>query len=237
MPRAIAEIKAILAEHRNAALHRQEPHDGYGRNGFDPNQPRVPAGNPDGGEWTNNGTSNAVRLAASGKPPHLPRGKLQLLLELGLLAIEVYRNLPWDLFGGLKGGTVAWTVVDGREFYGANSGSSAYTPDDDAAARRMRSRMLTNYPDVMSSANIGEMPNNVLFHAEATVLLRAANKNGGTLAGKTVEVIVDREMCNNCQLSKVLPKLGLELGNPTVTFVDKVGTVKTMRNGNWDQER
>jgi hypothetical protein len=75
------------------------------------------------------------------------------------------------------------------------------------------------------------MPNNTLFHAETTVLLRAARENGGTLAGRMLEVYSDRELCNNCKI--VLPKVGLELGNPTVTFIDDAGRRLTMRDGIW----
>ena len=71
------------------------------------------------------------------------------------------------------------------------------------------------------------------IHAEATVLLKSAGANGGTLAGQTVEVYVDREMCaTSCR--KVLPLLGLELGNPTVTFIDsQTGAKMIMRDGKW----
>ena len=58
-------------------------------------------------------------------------------------------------------------------------------------------------------------------------------KTEGTLTGRTLEVFADRPMCATCR--KVLPKLGLELGNPTVTFVDDTGLRLTMRNGQWDK--
>jgi hypothetical protein len=61
--------------------------------------------------------------------------------------------------------------------------------------------------------------------------LRVAKGNGGTLIGQTIEVHVDREMCNSCKL--VLPKLGMELGDPRVTFVDRSGARRTMQNGRW----
>jgi hypothetical protein len=48
-------------------------------------------------------------------------------------------------------------------------------------------------------------------------------------AGDTVHV--DDKLCNNCEA--VLPYVGLELGNPTVTFVDPTGTTRTMRDGAW----
>lgn len=38
-------------------------------------------------------------------------------------------------------------------------------------------------------------------------------------------------MCRHCEI--VLPKVGLELGNPEVTFIDPFGNVKTMRDGVW----
>jgi hypothetical protein len=44
-------------------------------------------------------------------------------------------------------------------------------------------------------------------------------------------VHVDGKLCNNCQT--VLPYVGLELGNPTVTFIDPNGLAKTMRDGAW----
>jgi hypothetical protein len=46
-----------------------------------------------------------------------------------------------------------------------------------------------------------------------------------------LEVYSDRELCNNCKI--VLPKVGLELGNPTVTFIDDAGRRLTMRDGIW----
>jgi hypothetical protein len=44
-------------------------------------------------------------------------------------------------------------------------------------------------------------------------------------------VHVDDHLCNSCQA--VLPYVGLELGNPTVTFVDPNGSTNTMRDGAW----
>lgn len=69
------------------------------------------------------------------------------------------------------------------------------------------------------------------FMRKRRVLLRAARENGGSLAGRTLEVFADGKMCNNCEL--VLPKVGLELGNPTVTFIGPNGAARTMRDGMW----
>lgn len=78
---------------------------------------------------------------------------------------------------------------------------------------------------------MGQFPNNALFHAEATGLLRASRENGGSLAGLTFDMFVSRRMCPSCLV--VLPLLGLELGNPAVTFVDPAGRRRTMRDGHW----
>jgi hypothetical protein len=102
---------------------------------------------------------------------------------------------------------------------------------DSKEAEKVRDILLQKYPDVMKRDNIGEKPNDALFHAEANVLLRAARENGGTLAGQTLEVFADRGMCDSC--GKVLPYIGLELGNPSVTFIDPAGRRLTMRNGVW----
>ena len=75
--------------------------------------------------------------------------------------------------------------------------------------------MINKYPGVLNADELGRMPNNALYHAETTVLLRAARENGGTLIGKTLEVFGDTAMCNNCQ--RILPYVGLELGDPIVT--------------------
>jgi hypothetical protein len=100
-----------------------------------------------------------------------------------------------------------------------------------SAEETLRQTLLEAYPDLLSSGNIGWFPNDALFHAETTCLLRAARSNGGNLSEKVVEIFVDREMCRSCE--KVLPYIGLELGNPTVTFIDSMGRVRIMRDGYW----
>jgi hypothetical protein len=151
--------------------------------------------------------------------------------------IEAYRvahNTP-DLFGRptwpSDKGTVAAAEIDGSITVGVNSDSPGYTKADRKEANAWRWRLINKYPDVMSTDNIGRAPNDFVYHAEATILLRVAKGNGGTLIGQTIEVHVDREMCNSCKL--VLPKLGMELGDPRVTFVDRSGARRTMQNGRW----
>ena len=49
--------------------------------GFDPNQPRVPAGSPGGGEWTSGGTSEAGTSAGIG-PPTIGATTLEKIVTL-----------------------------------------------------------------------------------------------------------------------------------------------------------
>lgn len=209
---------------------------------FDPNQPRVPRGHSDGGQWTDDprwtgGRQTPVRLAAADKKPLGRAGRIGIVLEIANRLIDAFRNenLLFDFFGK-RVGTVAITSLDDKYIYGFNSGisefSGQYTKEDETIASRLRSRMLAKYPNVMSLRNIGQMPNDALYHAEVTVLLRAARENGGTLAGKNLIVVVDGRICPSCEI--LLPYVGRELGNPTVTFVDASGRARTMRNGDWD---
>jgi hypothetical protein len=95
----------------------------------------------------------------------------------------------------------------------------------------MRDTLLEKYPTILNADDVGRRPNDALFHAETTVLLRAARNNGGTLAGRTLDILVDKEMCPSCD--KVLPLVGVEVGNPTVTFTGPKGEMATMKNGTW----
>jgi len=128
-------------------------------------------------------------------------------------------------------GTVAFTEVDGQAVFGVNSDAPGYTARDEAMARDMRQRLIERHPDVMATGNVGHKPNDALFNAEANALMRAAETYGGTLAGCTIEMRVDRPLCPSCGV--VLPYVGLQLGNPTVRFVDPFGNVSTMRHGRW----
>jgi hypothetical protein len=143
-------------------------------------------------------------------------------------------NMP-DLFGqptwSLGNGTVASTIVEGKLYFGTNSSAPVYQYSDETAALMLRRELMTAYPKVMDSVNAGQMPNDAVFHAETTVLLRAAKDNGGSLAGKSLEIYVDRPMCFSCY--SILPLVGLQLGNPTVTFTGPALVPKTMRNGEW----
>ncbi|MEQ1672312.1 MAG: hypothetical protein ABL893_15780 [Hyphomicrobium sp.] len=129
-------------------------------------------------------------------------------------------------------GTVAMAEIGGKFVYGLNSKSPGFEPEDYVSADAMRGVLIRDYPDTMTAQNIGRFPNDALYHAETKVLLRAAKQNGGTLSGKHLVVNVDRELCWRCDV--VLPKVGLSLGNPTVTFIEPNGKRFTIKNGRWE---
>jgi hypothetical protein len=227
-----AESAAQL-RHKLALMNIAAQHIAGHRSHFNPNQPRVPAGNPDGGQWTSSGRGIGTRLAAADKPWFGGGVALAIVLEIAKQVIDRYRseNGLWDLFGH-KHGTVAFTTIDGTDIFGSNSRSPTYTSADRAAAMNMRNIVAKKYPKEFSAEHVGWMPNDAFFHAETTVLLRAARQNGGTLAERTLTVHVDESLCNSCWYA--LPYVGLELGNPTVTFVNPTtGATNTMRDGTW----
>jgi hypothetical protein len=195
--------------------------------GFRQNQLR-----DDRGRWADEGGAGRTQLAASGRPPVGPAAALVLALELALNVIKAYRseNGLWDLFGR-RLGTVASTTLDGKTIFGSNSKSPTYSDVDFREAETLRKVLAEKHPDLFSSENIGQRPAEALFHAEATVLLRASRSNGGTLAGREIEVFVDRQMCWSCD--RLLPLVGQELGNPRVTFIGPRGLRKTMQDGRW----
>ena len=270
---------------------------------FDPNQPRVPGGNPDGGQWTDAGASGdeatsdvrvaQVRRSRRGRgsdaeathaeliirdvreaqareairrvreidpgwrptesvmPPESVPGQIRRaedhikeaearLRELAnqepTSLIDTFRrqhglDLLGDPVWSPEQNSVSTCQVDGVPYMGINSEALTYSDRDSARAKQLRDTLIQDHPRDMNTDNVGQYPNNAVFHAETTCLLRAARANGGTLAGKTIEVTVDRAMCPSCE--KILPLIGLELGNPVVTFVDPVGRVRKMHNGEW----
>jgi hypothetical protein len=69
----------IEAKHRLALYHSH----------YNPNQPRVPAGHPDGGRWTSAGGALGTRLAGADKPGRgLGSAILAALLHLTMSVIE-----------------------------------------------------------------------------------------------------------------------------------------------------
>lgn len=321
----IAAQRFLLAGRRLVALLRKA--------NFNPAQLRVPAGNPDGGQWTDTGVASdssggtgVIRIGARGRgsvtvragrgtfdatpaqaarlaiadlsaresarqvreidPTWRPRPSLtdpnsvegairraegeareaqNRLTELArarfgdnqgppldpsgprsltgtteappLEAIRSYRSITGMPDTGehsasrKSDGTVAFTIVDDTPVFGVNSDAPGYTVRDEAMARDMRARLIERFPEVMANGNIGQRPNDALFHAETNALLRAAESNGGSLSGRTIEMRVDRRLCPSCET--VLPYVGLQVGNPTVRLVDGTGAVWIFRDGAW----
>lgn len=206
------------------------------RHGFDPNQPRVPKGHPDGGEWTDDDRWIGAQFAAAERPPMGPRGSFAIAFEIARRLIDVFRreNGQLELFGDRRG-AVTVTTIDGRQIYGSNPNLGEWRSIDRSEADRLRAIVVQKHPELADPDNIGRRPLNAFYHAETNVLVRAARQHGGSLAGRTLEVFGDRELCNNCK--EILPYVGLELGNPTVTFIEPDGTRWKMRNGRIEQER
>jgi hypothetical protein len=92
---ALAAAEVIAAGTRVLAL--------LGKANFDPNQPRVPRGNPDGGQWTHVGGGSAdpaqPRLAADEPPPEIPKDRPPRASLRWPVVREVAR---WVLFIGLQ---------------------------------------------------------------------------------------------------------------------------------------
>jgi hypothetical protein len=196
---------------------------------FNPAQPRDEIGRWTDAEGEQGG--ERVRLAASDRPTLGPHAVFAILAETARKLIEAYRseNGLWDLFGNSRG-AVTVTTIDDVDIFVSNSFSPTYTKEDVVAAKQIRDRLVENYPDVFNTDDVTRLPNNAVPHAETTVLLRAARRNGGTLAGRTLDVFGDVRMCNNCEI--ILPYVGLELGNPRVTFAGPHGRY-TMKDGIW----
>jgi hypothetical protein len=128
-------------------------------------------------------------------------------------------------------GTVAFATVDGRPVFGINSQAPGYTVADSAAAQSMRAALIERYPNFMNTTDLGAFPNDALFHAETTTILRAAEQNGGSLEGQMIEMNTDRELCRRCDT--VLPLVSRQVGNPTVRITDGTGAVWVARDGSW----
>lgn len=233
----LAHQRARFTRCDAARYRRFDPRFRRNRSVFDwkawADQPRVPAGSPEGGQWTSEG-GTPVRLAAVEKPIV---AAVAAVVRWGMRLIDTYRteNRLRNLFGE-KVGTAAVISLDDKHIFGFNSGiaefSDQYSARDETAANQLRDVLLERNYDELQRENIGQRPFDALYHAETTTLLRAARENGGTLEGKKLVVVVDGKMCPSCET--LLPYVGMELGNPTVTFVDPFGRIRTMRNGKWD---
>jgi hypothetical protein len=128
---------------------------------------------------------------------------------------------------------VVW--VDGEKKFGVSSKHRTYSElIDGTRARFWLARLLRKYPDLrdihaeLDRKNPGWGPYDAMYHAEATLLLRLAEERNGTLAGRTLDIFVDRPFCGSCK--KVLPFLARELGNPTLNITDADGIRWTIKD-------
>ena len=132
-----ARTERLLLDAKSAATPRHKltlmditaQHIAGHRSHYNPDQPRVPAGNPDGGQWTSAGGGTGSRLAAADKPRLGPRSAIAIAVEIAKQVIEAYRSKQglWDLFGH-KDGTIAFTTIDGTKVFGSNSTSPSTLP-------------------------------------------------------------------------------------------------------------
>ncbi len=195
---------------------------------FNPDQPRDELGRwADGGQSAQDASDKVPLAASEGLPPIGPLRAARLAYQVAKRLIDAYRseNLLIGLFGE-KPGAVSVTTIDGEHIYGTHRGSHFYDRDDERDWRNLRDILVTKNPELGSSDNLGRYPLNALTHAETNVLLRAARKVGGSLAGRDLEVITDRAMCLSCEI--VLPHVVQELGNPAVTFIGPKGSARTI---------
>ena len=214
---------------------------GQRRGGYDPNQPRVPAGHSDGGQWTGDGRGadqrarlrGALQLAAGELPPLDPR-KWRRYIARKLIEAIHGELASRDLFGHHDPDkvSVAVTTMDGEPITGTSSGYGDWLAIDHFEARALRATIMRKYPH-LARQNSGQIPLDAFFHAETNLLLRAARKNGRSLSGKSLDVFVDNETCLRCQ--DILGPVGLELGNPTLTFINSTTgrIVGAVRDGKW----
>jgi hypothetical protein len=128
---------------------------GRRRRGYDPNQPRVPKGHPDGGEWTDDDRWIGVQFAAAERPPMGPRGSYAIALEIARRLIDVFRreNGQLELFGDRRG-AVTVTTIDGRQIYGSNPDLGAWRSIDRTEADRLRAIIVQKHPELADPDNI-----------------------------------------------------------------------------------
>jgi hypothetical protein len=151
--------------------------------------------------------------------------------------ISSYRtiNNATDLFGRPvwpnNRGTVAVTRIDGDIYFGVNSKAPGYSDADWNLAAGLRDQVAVEHPELIRGESQGSRPLDAVFHAEANLLIRAS-RYVGSLVNRSIEVQVDQPVCWSC--AQVLPKVGLQLGNPHVTIREpKSGRASVMWQGEW----
>jgi hypothetical protein len=149
--------------------------------------------------------------------------------------LEAYRanNATPDLFGTSRWDRARNTVAvatpgDRQIFFGINSGAPTYTSQDRDTVRSNLDSVIEQYPMIRPQQK-------AFYHAESTILFRMSEAFGGTLTGRSLRVTVDREICGACE--QVLPRLGVYLGNPSVSFYDRLGFKGIVQDRDWFQLR
>ena len=83
----------------------------------------------------------------------------------------------------------------------------------------------------MNTKDIGQRPNDAVFHAETNLLLRAARSSGGTLESQSLEVFLIEICVGVAQPSyPMLASRSAILQSPSW---GPTGLSRTMRNGAW----
>jgi hypothetical protein len=114
-------------------------------------------------------------------------------------------------------GTVAYSIIEGKPVFGANSSIAAVFNREKAVV--WRDWLIDRYPHVMKYFHRTQSPNIALHHAEASALIAAFEKTGGRLP-KVLTLYVDRVSCaQNCRV--VLPYLANEMGIEELTLIFK----------------
>lgn len=159
-------VDAMWRERRLAAMraeveasHDAHPSHPHGHRGYDPNQPRVPKGHPDGGQWTSTGGMPGTDLTAVEPPNGFATSTRTTTVAMGgptrafprpgphtPIPPEVCEEWRRHAEQGIKGLLEEW----GRLFKGRAGGSSKVPKDecdilyeeDSAICRRARSQTL-----------------------------------------------------------------------------------------------
>jgi hypothetical protein len=86
---------ADVLRHKLAMLEIEAQHRlAWHASHFNRDQPRVPAGHPEGGQWTKGGGGTGVQFAAADKPG--AGGGFAIALHLAMLLIEAFRSKKWS---------------------------------------------------------------------------------------------------------------------------------------------
>jgi hypothetical protein len=151
--------------------------------------------------------------------------------------LESYResNAQPDRAWSREKNTVAVCTADQQMFFGTNRNAPTRTEADGLREQRALDSMTSEFPGIMRRGSIDQWPNYSLSHAESNLLLRMADANYGTLAGRILDITVDRPMCSACE--RVLPYLGMRLGNPRIRWFDDIGLRGIMHFRDWEYWR